>query len=103
MVPLLSNLKRQGGEQLFPVLERLLQTAEGKWSAEQCKTLKREAAYFRNHESRLDYSKDKEYGVPMGSGAMESACSQIQGRFKRPGQFWTKLGERNLVTVHGLA
>ena len=97
--PLLRNLKHQGGANLLSALEELLRTAEGKWNAEQCKTLKREAAYFRSHESRLDYPKDKEYGVPLGSGAMESACSQIQGRFKRPGQFWTKPGERNLLAL----
>jgi hypothetical protein len=99
VTPLLGNLKHQGGEKLLSVLEKLLKTAEGKWNAEQLKTLNREAAYFHNHESRLDYPKDKEYGVPLGSGAMESACSQIQGRFKRPGQFWTKSGEQNLLAL----
>jgi hypothetical protein len=99
VIPLLGNLKRRGGEELLSVLEELLRTAEGKWDADQRQTLKREAAYFRNHKSRLDYPKDKQYGIPLGSGAMESACSQIQGRFKRPGQFWTKSGERNLLAL----
>lgn len=99
VVPLLGNLKRQGGEELLSVLEELLRTAEGIWNGDQRQTLKREAAYFRNHQSRLDYPKDKQYGIPLGSGAMESACSQIQGRFKRPGQFWSKPGERNLLAL----
>ena len=99
VLPLLGNLKRCGGEELLSVLEELLRTAEGKWNAEQCKTLQRETAYFRSHESRLDYPRAKRDGVPLGSGSMESACSQIQGRFKRTGQFWSKPGERNLLAL----
>jgi len=99
VLPLLSNLKRCGGEELLSVLEELLRTAEGKWNAEQCKTLEREEAYFRSHESRLDYPRATRDGVPLGSGSMESACSQIQGRFKRTGQFWSKPGERNLLAL----
>ena len=33
---------------------------------------------------------------PIGSGTVESACAQKQGRFKRPGQFWTAKGLMNL-------
>jgi hypothetical protein len=30
---------------------------------------------------------------------MESACSQMQNRFQRTGQFWTAPGERALVEL----
>ena len=53
VTPLLHTLKHRGGESLLPVLEELLRAAAGKGDAEPCKTLKREAAYFRRHESRL--------------------------------------------------
>ena len=35
-------------------------------------------------------------GWPIGSGPVESACLQRQGRFKRSGQAWTRLGLRHL-------
>ena len=97
--PLLASLKCCGGGELLSVLEGLLQTAEGKWGVEQRQALVRESAYFHNHASRLDYPRARREGIPLGSGAMESACSQIQGRFKRTGQFWSKPGERNLLAL----
>ena len=36
---------------------------------------------------------------PVGSGAVESACRQYQGRFKRTGQFWTKEGDEALMCL----
>lgn len=96
VVPLLSTLKHRGGDELLPVLEEL---AAKTWSADQRQVLTRETAYFRNHADRLDYPGAKRQGIPLGSGAMESACSQIQGRFKRSGQFWSKPGERNLLAL----
>jgi len=100
VTPLLHNLKHQGGEELLSVLDELSKTAEAKeLTAEQQKTLNREVAYFHNHKSRLDYPKVKSLGLPIGSGSMESACSQLQGRFKRTGQFWSRAGERNLLAL----
>ena len=99
VVPLLGNLKRRGGGELLSILEELLEVAEAEWGVGECQVLARETAYFQEHSSRLCYPKAKRNGFPLGSGAMESACSQIQGRFKRPGQFWSKTGERNLMAL----
>jgi hypothetical protein len=98
-VPLLHALKHQGGGELLAALEQLRKTMEDLLNANQRQDLEREAAYFRNHASRLDYPGAKRQGMPLGSGTMESACSQIQGRFKRPGQFWTRPGEKSLMTL----
>ena len=99
-VPLLSALKHRGGEELISALEALRRTAEKEqWSDEKREALNREASYFGKHASRLDYPEAKAHGVPLGSGAMESACNQIQGRFKRSGQFWSRSGEQNLLTL----
>ena len=38
-------------------------------------------------------------GWPIGSGAVESACRQAQCRLKRPGQFWTERGLKNLCAL----
>ena len=99
VAPLRSTLRYGGGVELLPLLEKLLEAPERKLNVEQGQALNREVAYFRNHKDRLDYPGAKRQGMPLGSGSMESACSQIQGRFKRTGQFWSKPGERNLLAL----
>jgi hypothetical protein len=61
--------------------------------------LAREQNYFAGHSSRMNYRTTARRGWPIGSGAVESACKQKQCRFKRPGQFWTPQGLRNLVAI----
>jgi hypothetical protein len=63
------------------------------------KVLRREQGYFANHASRMNYQAIARRGWPIGSGAVESACRQKQCRFKRPGQFWTPKGLRNLIAL----
>jgi hypothetical protein len=99
VMPLLKNLKRRGGSGLLSLLDELLVVAEGEWREDEQIVLRRETAYFHNHAPRLCYPAAKRHGVPLGSGAMESACSQLQGRFKRPGQFWSRSGEKNLLAL----
>ncbi len=60
------------------------------------KVIRREQNYFATHAQRMNYQAMAKRGWPIGSGAVESACRQKQGRFKRCGQFWTKSGLRNL-------
>lgn len=81
------------------LLDRLLGASPVSWDASQCATLRREAAYFRSHADHLDYPESTRAGLPLGSGSMESGCSQLQCRFKRPGQFWGPAGERNLLAL----
>lgn len=58
--------------------------------------VEREQEYFDGHAHRMSYQASQRKGWPIGSGAVESACRQRQCRFKRPGQFWTAIGMRNL-------
>lgn len=58
--------------------------------------VQREQEYFAGHAHRMNYRTTHRKGWPIGSGAVESACRQRQCRFKRPGQFWTATGMRNL-------
>ena len=55
-------------------------------------TVRREKNYFQTHQHRMNYQQLARRGWPIGSGPVESACAQKQGRFKRPGQFWTQNG-----------
>ena len=61
--------------------------------------LQREQSYFASHAPRMNYQEIADRGWPIGSGAVESACRQKQCRFKRPGQFWTHQGLRNLLAL----
>lgn len=55
--------------------------------------------YFAEHAEHLHYEAADKRGCPVGSGAMESTCAQMQGRLKRPGQFWTKQGKERLLAL----
>ena len=61
--------------------------------------IRREQNYFAEHAPRMNYRAVAERGWPIGSGAVESACLQRQGRFKRCGQFWTSRGLANLCAL----
>lgn len=58
--------------------------------------LRREGDYLRKHQERLDYRAARRAGEPIGSGPVEATCRQAQGRFKRPGQFWSQTGDEAL-------
>lgn len=61
--------------------------------------IRREQNYLAGHAARLNYRAVAERGWPIGSGPVESACLQRQGRFKRSGQSWTRLGLRHLCAL----
>ena len=70
---------------------------------DQRKALDREINYFKEHKNRMDYKNGKALGQPVGSGAIESTCSQYQRRFKLTGQFWSLAGDEAflaLATLH---
>jgi hypothetical protein len=58
--------------------------------------IRREQNYFAGQAARMNYQAVAARGWPIGSGAVESACNQKQGRLKRRGQFWTAQGLRHL-------
>jgi len=85
------------------VIESLQEIDSHIYSEEQQKVLKREINYFKTHENRMDYKEGKSAGEPVGSGAIESTCSQYQRRFKLTGQFWSLAGDEAflaLSTIH---
>jgi len=44
-----------------------------------------QANYFIAHKDHIHYDDLARQGIPIGSGAMESQCSQFQNRLKRRG------------------
>ena len=95
--------RRQNGA--LDVIECLEQLHEqvARWTPDQNEALDREIGYFKTHQGRMDYKEAKKNGQPVGSGAIESTCSQYQRRFKLPGQFWSLEGDEAflaLATLH---
>jgi 1,2-phenylacetyl-CoA epoxidase PaaB subunit len=92
--PLLHQLRHGKENRALRTLEELLTGANGRH-----KVVKTEVNYFREHKDHLHYKTVDDRGGPIGSGAVESLCSQLQDRFKRTGQFWTRPGLRRLLAV----
>lgn len=86
---------RHGQQEQFLAVLAGLKTAKG----EVGKIIDREKNYFASHARRMNYQQMADRGWPIGSGAVESACSGKQGRFKRRGQFWTKAGVLHLEAL----
>ena len=66
---------------------------------ERGKVVVREQNYLACHSGRIHYQTIHRRGWPIGSGAVESACRQRQGRLKRAEQFWTPNGMRHLASL----
>lgn len=86
---------RHGQENQFLAQMARLKAPRG----EAGKTVRDQKNYFAKHAQRMNYQVIAERGWPIGSGAVESACSGKQGRFKGRGRFWTKAGIRNLEAL----
>jgi hypothetical protein len=73
------------------------------FSKKEREAIAKELTYFEEHKARMDYKAGKALGQPVGSGAIESTCSQYQRRFKLTGQFWSLAGDEAflaLATLH---
>ena len=102
--PLLHALERRqaGALDVLHGLEGLRATM-ARLTTEQRAALEREIGYFNQHKDRMDYKRGKRLGQPVGSGAVESTCSQYQRRLKLTGQFWSLEGDEAslaLSTLH---
>lgn len=65
--------------------------------------LQRERGYFRTNAHRMDYPAFRKAGIPIGSGAIESAGRQvIQQRLKRAGCHWSQPGAQYVANVRCL-
>lgn len=96
--PLAHQLKHGGEAGVLKTLEDLIQLCP-KLTEPAAQTLEREVQYFSGHREHLNYSGVQARGCPMGSGAVESACAQLQERFKGPGKFWTQQGHARLMAL----
>ena len=88
-------LYEQGGS----ALRRRLQRTRGT-TPEAREALRLERGYFRTNADRMDYPALRARGLPIGSGAIESAARHVvQQRFKRPGMRWSIEGGQALLAL----
>ena len=95
---ILHDLRHKSPQTLFRTLDSLLKEPPSD-APEVRKAIREQDAYFRKHAEHMDYAANAELGVPIGSGSVESLCSQFQNRLKRNGQFWTKIGFAALLRI----
>jgi hypothetical protein len=99
--PLLHQLRHGEEHRVVQSLEQLLAQPEQR-SAPSQKAVTREVEYIVNHKDHLHYLARENEGAPMGSGAVESLCRQLQNRFKSCGQFWSRNGLTHLLAINVL-
>jgi hypothetical protein len=101
--PLLRMLERRqnGVLDVIEGMEGLLTTLK-RLTTEQRAALEREIGSFNNHKNRMDYKQAKRLNQPLGSGAIESTCSQYQRRLKLTGQFWSLDGDEAFLALSTL-
>lgn len=62
-----------------------------------------ELTYFRNQAPRMAYDVARQAGMPIGSGAVESANRHVVGlRVKQAGMHWTEPGLRGVLALRSL-
>ena len=60
--------------------------------------------YLKHHESRTNYAKACEEGLPIGSGQVEATCkSLIEVRMKRGGMRWKEQSGQEIIELRALA
>jgi Uncharacterised protein family (UPF0236) len=96
--PLLHQLRHGQEAKVVQTLESLPQTLHNVGGV-LTELVQREITYFQNHREHLHYQDNAAKGFPVGSGAVESGCSQFQDRFKRTGQFWNSVSMGTLQAL----
>jgi len=96
--PLLHQLRHGQEAKVVETLENLPQAVR-ELGGMLSELIQREIHYFQNHREHLHYQDNAAKGFPVGSGAVESGCSQFQDRFKRTGQFWNSASMGHLQAL----
>jgi len=96
--PLLHQLKHGEEAQVLQTLEALPAQRQAD-ALVLSELLQREIKYFQTHREHLHFQDLAAKGGPIGSGAVESTCGQLQTRVKRTGQFWEPAGLANMLAL----
>ena len=92
---MLETLTTKGAAELLPLLDAVVPPTE-----EAQEVLRVERGYFATNQARMDYPAFRERGLPIGSGAVESAARHlVQDRLKRAGMRWSEPGAQAVLAV----
>lgn len=67
-----------------------------------CNAVAAALRYIRPRKAKMRYASLHQANLPIGSGATESTCWQMQRRVQRPGQSWEIPGLRGILAVRAL-
>lgn len=63
-------------------------------------SVRQDIVYLFNNRRRMAYAQFRQAGLPIGSGAVESACKAVvQARFKQAGMRWSRNGAQALLAL----
>ena len=72
-------------------VDQVIETIQTFCRGRNSKKIKTELNYFKRHQERMNYHRMEQEGLPLGSGAIESAVRRVVNlRIKGPGIFWKK-------------
>jgi hypothetical protein len=92
-------LKQIRNDQVAKVITQLEDLKPSLTAAEAIKVTDKTIDYYSNNQQRMKYKEAAQRNEPLGSGAIESTCRQLQCRMKRTGQFWSTAGDEALLCL----
>jgi len=93
--PLLRQIRNDQVAQVITQLQEL----KPRLAAAAAKAADQTIEYYQNNQKRMKYKQARKRKEPVGSGAIESTCRQLQCRMKRCGQFWSTRGDEALLCL----
>jgi hypothetical protein len=93
--PLLKQVRNDQVAQVITQLEEL----QPRLAQAASKSASQAIEYYQNNQKRMKYKQGSKSKEPVGSGAIESTCRQLQCRMKRCGQFWSTQGDEALLCL----
>ena len=93
--PLLKQVRNDQVAKVIGQLEEL----QPHLAAAAAKSATEAIEYYQNNQKRMNYKEGRQRKEPVGSGAIESTCRQLQCRLKRCGQFWSTEGDEALLCL----
>jgi hypothetical protein len=93
--PLLNQIRNDQVAKVITHLEELKPCL----AAAAAKTAEDAIEYYQKNQKRMKYKQARKALEPVGSGAIESTCRQLQCRMKRCGQFWSTRGDEALLAL----
>jgi hypothetical protein len=93
--PLLKQIRNDQVAQVIAGLEEL----EPRLAESAAKVAQDTIDYYQKNQKRMKYKEGRNRKEPVGSGAIESTCRQLQCRMKRCGQFWSTRGDEALLCL----